>query len=87
MAKSKRRAGQNIRNLAAKRRIKAMNHFLGAGAFLAIPLLLTKLGDIFLKPLSSLHPGQTKSVSFFFPQTAVLIDWDRLYELLDKDFV
>jgi hypothetical protein len=67
MAKSNRRAGQNIRNLAAKRRIKAMNHFFGAGAFLALPLLLTKLGDLFLKPLSSLNPGQTTSVSSSFP--------------------
>jgi hypothetical protein len=67
MAKSKRRAGQNIRNLAARRRVKAINYFLGAGVVLSVPFLLAKLGEIALKPLTSLNLAQAKSVSFSFP--------------------
>jgi Nuclease-related domain len=44
-----------------------MNHFLGAGVFLAIPFLLAKVGEIALKPLASLNSAQAKSVSFSFP--------------------
>jgi hypothetical protein len=67
MAKSKRRAGQNIRNLAANRRIKAINHFFSAGAVLAIPLLFSKLGEVILNPLSSLNSAHAKPYSLNFP--------------------
>jgi Nuclease-related domain len=67
MAKSPRKAGQNIRNLASRRRVKAVNHFFSAGAVLAIPLLLSKLGEVILKPLSSLNSAHAKPYSFSFP--------------------
>jgi Holliday junction resolvase-like predicted endonuclease len=67
MARSQRKAGQNIRNLATRRRIKAVNHFFGAGAVLAIPLLLSKLGEIILKPLNSLNSAHAKSYALNFP--------------------
>jgi Nuclease-related domain len=73
MAKPKRRAGQNIRNLAARRRIKAVNHFFSAGAVLAIPLLLSKLGETLLKPLNSLGSVHAKPYAFSFPPISYVL--------------
>jgi hypothetical protein len=28
-----------------------------------------------------------QAIAFFFPKTAALIDWERPYEFLDKEFV
>jgi hypothetical protein len=60
MAKSKRRAGQNIRDLAARRRIKAINHFFGAGAVLAIPFIFSNFANSLLKSLASVNPAQPR---------------------------
>jgi hypothetical protein len=61
MAKLQRRAGQNIRSLAARRRAQALTHFLGAGTILTIPFLISHFASSPLKPLTAVNPAQTKS--------------------------
>jgi Nuclease-related domain len=51
MQKRKQRAGQNIRELALKRRVKAVTSFIGAGFIIFIPLLLFKVFDNFLRQI------------------------------------
>ena len=64
MAKSQRKAGQNIRSLAARRRTKALYHFLSAGSILATPFIFSHLANSLLKPLAAVNPAQAK---FSFP--------------------
>ncbi len=61
---TQRRAGQNIRSLAARRRGQALNHFLGAGTILAIPFFISHFANSLLKPLTAVNPAQAK---FSFP--------------------
>ncbi|MEA5418037.1 nuclease-related domain-containing protein [Spirulina sp. CCNP1310] len=58
MIKSNRRAGQNIRQLATKRRTKAMICFASGGVVLFFPLFLVKIINDFLKQISSLSSSQ-----------------------------
>jgi hypothetical protein len=53
MSKRGRRAGQNIRELAIKRRAKAVSSFVGAGLVIFMPFLLVKTFDNFLKKITS----------------------------------
>jgi Nuclease-related domain len=62
----RRQPGQNIRNLALKRRLKAVNYFIAAGGIILIPFVLAHTFENFLKPISSLNPSQPKP-SFNFP--------------------
>jgi hypothetical protein len=61
MSKVNRQAGQNIRELAAKRRIKAIASFLSAGLVIFFPFFLVKTFENFLKQISSLNPSQPQS--------------------------
>jgi len=54
MPKSSRRAGQNIRELARKRRVKAIAAFASAGGVIVFPLLLIRAITNFLKQIPSL---------------------------------
>lgn len=53
MSKRGRRAGQNIRDLARKRRGKAVISFVEAGLFIFVPLLLVRPLDNFIKAITS----------------------------------
>lgn len=66
MSKRNRRAGQNIRQLAMKRRTKAMLCFTSAGMALFLPILLVKIINDFLKQMSSLNSSQPQP-SLHFP--------------------
>lgn len=61
MSKLSRRAGQNIRELALKRRIKAITHFASAGFVICLPFFLANTFKTFLKQLSVLNPAQAAS--------------------------
>ena len=63
MAKISRKAGQNIRELALKRRVKAITSFGSAGLVIFIPFFTSRILEKFLKPLSSLNPAQQQSLS------------------------
>lgn len=58
MIKSNRRAGKNIRQLAIKRRTKAMICFASAGVTFFSPIILVKMINDFLKQMSSLSSSQ-----------------------------
>lgn len=61
MSKVNRRAGQNIRELAVKRRLKAIASFVSAGCVFLFPLFLVNAFEKLLKPLSSLNPSHPQS--------------------------
>ncbi|MDX2216415.1 MAG: nuclease-related domain-containing protein [Oculatellaceae cyanobacterium bins.114] len=58
MPKTVRKAGQNIRELALKRRIKAIASFAAAGLALVFPFLIVKTFENFLSQVSSLNATQ-----------------------------
>jgi len=55
MPKSSHRAGQNIRELARQRRVKAIAAFASAGGVVVFPILLIRAIEIFLKQISALQ--------------------------------
>jgi len=55
MPKSSHRAGQNIRELARQRRVKAIAAFVSAGGVVVFPILLIRAIEIFLKQISALQ--------------------------------
>lgn len=61
MVEAKRRAGQNIRQLAAKRRVRAIVSFVSAGLVMSFPLFLVKTSENFLKSIASLNPAHSQS--------------------------
>ena len=61
MPKVRRQAGQNIRELALKRRVKAIASFISAGFVIFFPFSLTKTFENFLRQLSSLNSSQSQS--------------------------
>jgi Nuclease-related domain len=63
MAHISRKAGQNIRKLALKRRVKAITYFGSAGLVIFIPFFTSQILEKLLKPLSSLNPSQQQSSS------------------------
>jgi hypothetical protein len=63
MPKSNRQAGQNIRKLAIKRRVKAVFSFISAGLFIFFPFFLVKVFENFLKQLYSRNPSQAQTPS------------------------
>lgn len=67
MAKQNRRAGQNIRTLATKRRIKAILSLISAGLVIFFPFILIKFFDNLLKQISSLSSTQTQTSTLQFP--------------------
>ena len=67
MAKISRRAGQNIRELAFKRRVKAICSFSAAGLLILIPFFANWMLEKFVKPMSSVTSSQPQSVSNFTP--------------------
>jgi Nuclease-related domain len=66
MAKANRQAGQNIRELAARRRIKAIVAFSSAGGVIILPLLMLRSAETFVKQISALNPSQPQ-ILFNFP--------------------
>jgi Nuclease-related domain len=60
MPKSSRQAGQNIRELALKRRVKAIISFASAGFSVCAPFLLVKVFEPLLNPVSALNPSQPR---------------------------
>ncbi len=64
MAKVSRRAGQNIREMAFKRRVKAIYSFGSAGVTLLIPFFANWISEKFVKPMSSLDSSQSQSLSY-----------------------
>ncbi|NUN63813.1 NERD domain-containing protein [Pseudanabaena biceps] len=61
MLKRGRQAGQNIRELALKRRIKAVSSFVAAVFVIFMPVLLFKALDGFLKPLKFYNYSQSQA--------------------------
>ncbi len=60
MPKVSRQAGQNIRELALKRRVKAIISFASAGLAVFLPFLLVKVLEPLLNPISALNPSQPR---------------------------
>ena len=61
MPKVRRQAGQNIRELALKRRVKAIAAFISAGFVIFSPFFLIKTFENFLRQISSLNSSQSQS--------------------------
>jgi surface polysaccharide O-acyltransferase-like enzyme len=61
MLKSDRRAGQNIRELALKRRVKAVMSFVAAVLVVCVPILWMKASGYLLKQLVPNSSSQAKS--------------------------
>lgn len=66
MPKSRRRAGQNIRNLAFKRRMKAIMAFIAAGLVIILPVALIRAFSNFMEQLSSTN-GSESQISINLP--------------------
>ena len=66
MSKLGRKGGQNIRELALRRRVKAVSSFIAAGFIVVIPFLLAKTFDKFFKQISSANPSQSQ-ITLNFP--------------------
>lgn len=73
MPRSNRRAGQNIRELAIKRRIKAIISFASAGLVLVVPVFLIHAFENLAEQLSSLASSQSSSSFTVPPMIYVLI--------------
>jgi len=69
MPKSGRQAGQNIRELALKRRVKAVASFVSAGLVISFSFFFIRAFENLLKPLSSLNASQPQA-SFNVPLVA-----------------
>ncbi|TBR58289.1 nuclease [Westiellopsis prolifica IICB1] len=67
MSKFRRRAGQNVRNLAIKRRLKAIFSFLGAVVVVIFPLFLVKIFNNLLRQISSGNPSLASFVNWQIP--------------------
>jgi Nuclease-related domain len=67
MPASKRKAGRNIRDLAVRRRSKAILSFMTAVWVVAMPFGMAKVVNILLQPLSVLHPRPIQAPPFHFP--------------------
>jgi hypothetical protein len=67
MPKLSRKGGQNIRELALRRRVKAVGSFIAAGFIVVIPFLLAKTFDKFFKQISSVNPTQSQITLNFLP--------------------
>ncbi|HEY9639458.1 MAG TPA: nuclease-related domain-containing protein [Coleofasciculaceae cyanobacterium] len=61
MPQSHRRAGQNIRKLALKRRLKAVQSWVAAGLVIVLPLFLVKTFDDLVKHLPAATPSTAAS--------------------------
>lgn len=69
MPKANRQAGQNVRELAAKRRIKAITSFAKAGLCIFLLFFLPGIANNFLKQISSIntfHSQSSLNLSFIF---------------------
>ena len=67
MSKLDRKGGQNIRELAFRRRLKAITSFVTAGSIIVLPLVLTKPFDRLLRQILSGNPSQAQSTLNFLP--------------------
>ena len=67
MPKLDRKGGQNIRELAFRRRLKAITSFVTAGSIIVLPLVLTKPFDRLLRQILSGNPSQAQSTLNFLP--------------------
>ena len=67
MPKLDRKGGQNIRELAFRRRLKAVSSFVTAGSIIVLPLFLAKPLDRLLRTILSGNPSQAQSTLNFLP--------------------
>ena len=67
MPKLNHQAGQNVHDIALRRRIKAITSFATAGFIALFPFLFVKIFDDFLKKISSLNSSQTPSSTLHLP--------------------
>jgi Nuclease-related domain len=72
MLKISRRAGQNVREMAFKRRVKAICSFSSAGITILMPFFANWMLEKFTKPMSSIDSSQPQSVSSLLPTFYVL---------------
>jgi hypothetical protein len=73
MSKTNRKAGQNIRQLALRRRAKAINFFLSAGVVISIPFLLNYIYGTFTKQFNSANPSGTRVSFNYLPISYILL--------------
>lgn len=67
MPKLNHQAGENVRKMALKRRMKAITSFASAGFMVLFPFLFVKIFDNFLKKIGSLNSSQTPPPTLQFP--------------------
>jgi hypothetical protein len=67
MPKLNHQAGQNVRDMALKRRIRAFASFTSAAFVALFPFFFVKIFDDFLKKISSLNSSQTPSSTLNLP--------------------
>lgn len=72
MAKNSRRAGQNIRELAFKRRVKAICSFGSAGILLFMLFFANWMLEKFVKPMSAIASARSQPVTSFPPTFYIL---------------
>ncbi|WP_198806818.1 nuclease-related domain-containing protein [Leptolyngbya sp. BL0902] len=61
MSNRSRRAGQNIRELALRRRFKAVASFIGAGLLITLPFLLVEIFNNFFNQIALGNPDQPQT--------------------------
>jgi Nuclease-related domain len=67
MPASNRKAGQNIRALAMRRRSKAILSFMTAAFVVAMPFGIAKMVNVLLQPIAALHSPRLQAPPFQFP--------------------
>jgi hypothetical protein len=65
MPKLSRKGGQNIRELALRRRVKAVSNFIAAGFIVVIPFFLSKTFDSLSRQILSGNPSQSRIISYY----------------------
>jgi len=65
MPKLSRKGGQNIRELALRRRVKAVGNFIAAGFIVVIPFFLSKTFDRLSRQILSGNPSQLQIILHF----------------------
>lgn len=67
MPQRERRAGQNIRELALRRRLKSVTSFIGAGLLALCPILLFAVASASLEQITSNGPTSSQYLSYGLP--------------------
>ena len=87
MSKRSHQAGQNIRKLAFRRRVKAVIFFVSAGFLIFVPFSLFKIFDNFLKLITSNNSPQSQQSLYISPLFYVMFIVISLFLIVNGIFL